>query len=139
MGRVSVVAEIASLEDVYRVMRGDIAEADARRVTVSDALVDTGATSLSMPRRLIKQLGLLPIRSRRAVTTSGIRDVSVYGAVRLTVQGRDCVCDVTEIADECPVLIGQVPLDLLDLLVDPGNQRLMGNPIHGGEHMVELM
>ena len=29
-----------------------------RRVTVPDALVDTGATLLSMPTRLIRQLGL---------------------------------------------------------------------------------
>ena len=57
------MAEIASLEDVYRVMRDEIAEGDARRLTVSDALVVTGATSLSMPRQLIEELGLLPIRS----------------------------------------------------------------------------
>src|SRR4051794_39097425 len=30
------------------------------------------------------------------------------GAVKLTVQGRDCECDVTEVDDACPVLIGQV-------------------------------
>ena len=139
MGRVIVVAEIASIEDLYRVKRGEMAEADARRIDVTDALVDTGATALSLPHRMIEQLGLLQIRSRRTLTTTGIREVSVYGAVRLTVQGRDCVCDVTEISDDCPVLIGQVPLELMDYLVDPGQQRLIGNPSHGGEHLLELM
>jgi hypothetical protein len=45
---------------------------------------------------------------------------------------------VGEIADEFPVLIGQVPLELLDWLVDPKGQRLMGNPAHGGEHVMEV-
>ena len=139
MGRVVVPAVVESLEDLYRVHRGELASAQVRRVEVVDALVDTGATGLSLPRRLVEQLGLLPIRTRRAVTTAGIRDVPTYGAVRLTVQDRDCNCDVTEVDDACPVLIGQVPLELMDLVVDPGRRLLLGNPAHGGEHMIELM
>jgi hypothetical protein len=42
------------------------------------------------------------------------------------------------VPDDCPVLIGQVPLELLDFVVDPGGQRLIGNPAHGGEHIIEL-
>lgn len=139
MGRVTVSAEIESIEDLYRVRRGELAEAQVRRLSVPDALIDTGATALSLPRRMIDELGLLPIRTRRAVTSAGVREVATYGAVRLTVEGRDCVCDVSEIADECPVLIGQVPLELMDLIVDPGRKRLVGNPAHGGEHRIELL
>jgi clan AA aspartic protease len=139
MRRVVVPAVVESLEDLYRVHRGELATAQVRRVEVSDALVDTGATGLSLPLRLVQQLGLLPLRNRRAVTTAGIRDVPAYGAVRLTIQDRDCTCDVTEVDDACPVLIGQVPLELMDLVVDPGRWLLTGNPAHGGEHMIELM
>ena len=56
----------------------------------------------------------------------------------LTVQGRECPMDVAEVPDDCPVLIGQVPLELLDFVVDPANQRLIGNPAHGGEQMLEM-
>ncbi len=139
MGRVVVSAVIESLEDLYRVHRGELATAQVRRVEVVEALANTGATGLSLPRRLVGQLGLLPIRTRRAVTTAGIRDVPTYGAVKLTVQERDCICDVTEVDDACPVLIGQVPLELMDLVIDPGRRQLTGNPAHGGEHMIELM
>lgn len=139
MGRVIVPVVIESLEDLYRVHRGELPADQARRLEVVEALVDTGATSLSLPHRFVEQLGLLPLRSRRAVTTAGVRDVPVFGAVRLTVLGRDCICDVTEVDDACPVLIGQVPLKLMDLVVDPGGRQLIGNPAHGGEHMIELM
>jgi predicted aspartyl protease len=139
MGRVVVPAIVESLEDLYRVQRGELAPDLARRIDVSDALVDTGATGLSLPRRLVAQLGLFPLRTRRAVTTAGIRDVPTYGAVKLTIQERDCICDVTEVDDACPVSIGQVPLELTDLVVDSGQRKLIGNPAHGGEHMIELM
>jgi hypothetical protein len=36
------------------------------------------------------------------------------------------------------VLIGQVPLELLDFVVDPRGQKLIGNPEHGGEQMIEI-
>jgi len=32
-----------------------------------------------------------------------------------------------------------VPLELMDLVVDPGRRQLIGNPAHGGEHMIELL
>lgn len=56
----------------------------------------------------------------------------------MTIQGRDCPCDVVEVPDDCPVLVGQVPLELMDFVVDPVNQRLIGNPAHGGEQIVDL-
>ena len=62
----------------------------------------------------------------------------MYEAVRLTIQGRECAMDVMEVPDAVPVLIGQLPLEHLDLVVDLRNRRLIGNPAHGGEHMYEM-
>jgi len=36
-------------------------------------------------------------------------------------------------------LIGYIPLELFDFVVDPGNQRLIGNPLHHGEHIIDLL
>ncbi len=62
MGRVIVPAVIESLEDLYRVHRGEMPAEQVRRMEVADALVDSEATGLSLPRRMIEQLGLLPLR-----------------------------------------------------------------------------
>ena len=91
-----------------------------------------------MPTRLIEQLGLQAIRRRRVVSSLGSGEASVYDAVRLTIPGRECVVNVGEVPDEVPVLIGQVPLELLDFVVDPINRRLIGNPAHGGEQMFKM-
>ena len=137
MGKVLVTAKIENLNDLYEVSVGRMKPENVRHLEVSDALVDTGAMHLMMPRRYVEQLGLDRYRTRRAKTTGGMAEIPMCGMVLLTVQGRDCRMEVAEIPDECPVLIGQVPLELLDFIVDPIHQRLIGNPDHGGEHMIE--
>ena len=138
MGKVLVPAKIENMEDVYAVKLGTLDPAAVRTAEVTDALVDTGATMLSMPRHLIEQLGLERLRTRRARTTTGIAEFGVFSLVQLTIEGRDCRVDVAELPDDCPVLIGQIPLESLDFIVDPTGRRLIGNPEHGGEHMIDL-
>ncbi len=138
MGRVSVAAKIENLGELFMVEKGRLPDEQVHRIEVSDALVDTGATTLSMPRALIDRLALMPFRSRVARTSAGLVTFRVYGGARLTVQGRECHVDVVELPEDSPVLIGQVPLELLDFVVDPANQRLIGNPAHGGEQMLEM-
>ncbi len=138
MGRVTVAAKIENLGDLYMVEKGLLPAEQVHRIDVTDALVVTGATTLSMPNALIDQLALIPFRSRVARNSAGLVSFRVYGGARLTVQGRDCQVDVVELPDNSPVLIGQVPLELLDFVVDPANRRLIGNPAHGGEQMLEM-
>jgi predicted aspartyl protease len=138
MGRVTVAAKIESVDDLVLARKGLLPADQVRSVEVTDALVDTGATILSMPKSMIEQLGLEPLRSRMAVTSAGTKTVKIYGGVRLSVEGRDCTTDVSELPDECPVLIGQIPLELLDFVVDMQGRRLIGNPAHGGEQMLEM-
>ncbi len=138
MGKVLVTAKIEHLHDLFEAQADKLAADKIRSIEVTDALVATGATMLSMPKRLIAQLGLHPFRARPVRTAAGPATVQVYGAVRLTIQGRDCTSDVTELPDDCPVLIGQLALEALDFVVDPIGQRLIGNPAHGGEQIIEL-
>ena len=138
MGRVTTAATIENLEDRWEVKRGLRPANEARRIEVTDALVDTGTTSVSLPTHLIKQLGLEQIGTLQTLTAAGPRIANRCDAVRLTIQGRDCVVDVLEVPDDVPVLIGQVPLELLDFVVDPKSQKLVGNPAHGGQQMLEM-
>ena len=138
MGKVRVAARIENLEDLFQVAAGTLSADRVRSVDVPDALVERGAVMLSLPKRMVALLGLKPYRTRRVRTVGGIVETVVYAAARLTVQGRDLSTDVAEIPDDCPVLIGQIPLEGLDFVVDPVGQRLIGNPDHGGEHMIDI-
>ena len=43
--------------------------------------------------------------------------------------------DVIEIPENVRNLIGQVPIEVLDVVVDAKGQKLIPNPAHGGEQM----
>jgi predicted aspartyl protease len=138
MGRVTTEASIENIQDLWDVERGLLPPDRIRRVNVSDALVDTGATLLSLPTRYIRELGLPVTSSKRVTRSIGVGEANMYRAVRLTIMGRSCTMDVMEVPDSVPVLIGQLPLEHLDLVVDMPGRSLIGNPAHGGEHIYEL-
>lgn len=138
MGKVITEATVESLKDLWAVESAGLPPDQTRRVEVPDALVDSAATLLSLPTRLIAELGLTRTSTKRVRTAAGFTEAGLYDAVRLTIQGRWCTMDVMEVPDGVPVLIGQIPLEHLDFVVDPQSQTLIGNPAHGGEHMYEM-
>jgi len=138
MGRVTTEALIENFGDVFLVERGLLAPDQVRSISITDALVDTGCTMLGMPKKLIDQLGLTFVSSRPGMAMNGPVECRQYGTIRLTIMGRSCPLDVMEVADSCPVLIGQIPLEYLDFVVDPRERKLIGNPAHGGVQMYEM-
>jgi predicted aspartyl protease len=137
VGRVVVSARIENIMDAFAADQGQLDPVDVRAVEVDDALVDTGCSVLGLPKRFIEQLGLSPMYRRPVRAATGIGETTVYAAVRLTIQGRCCSTDVFELPDELPVLVGQIPLEQLDFVVDPKAQKVIGNPRHGGDHIIE--
>lgn len=137
VGRVVVAAKFENLEDLYSVRKGVLTEDQVRSIEIDDALVDTGCTLVGLPTRFVKQLGLHPEYRRPIRGATGSGETTVYGTIRLTIQGRSCSTDVFEIPDDLPALIGQVPLEQLDFIVNPKSQSITGNPAHGGEHVIE--
>ncbi len=138
MGRVTTEATIENVVDLWNAKQGSIPDDQVRRATVTDALVDTGSFYLCLPGHLIRRLGLMKQGRRHVTTTLGDGEADIYGTVRLTIMGRDCAMDVMELPDKLPVLIGQLPLEALDFVVDPKGQKLIGNPAHGGEFIIEM-
>lgn len=77
--------------------------------------------------------------AKRVTSSTGIGEANLYSAVRLTIQDRSCTMNVMEVPDGVPVLIGQLPLEHLDFVIDMRQHALIGNPAHGGEHVYELL
>jgi predicted aspartyl protease len=138
MGRVLTEVTIENLKDLWALETEQIEDDAVRRLTIPDALVDTGATLLSIPHRLIAELGLDKTAEKRVTSSTGGGVADMYSAVRLTIRGRSCTMDVMAVPDDVPVLVGQIPLEHLDFVVDLRNRTLIGNPAHGGEHVYEL-
>jgi hypothetical protein len=137
MGRVLTTARFENAGELWEVHKGNLAPEDVHFVDVEDALVDSGCTTIGLPKRYIDQLRLQPVGQKRVRGATGSGTAPVYSAVRLTIQDRSCTSDVFQVPDDVPVLIGQIPLEALDFVIDPRSQQLIGNPAHGGEHIIE--
>lgn len=130
--------KLANLSDLFLVQVGAMDPADVRRLTVDDALVDTGATGLCLPTSLIERLGLTPIERRTARTTAGIVERTVYSEVEYTMLERSYSIRVTNLPEGSPVLVGHMLLEQLDLCVDM-KRGLIYNPAHGDDWIEEQL
>jgi clan AA aspartic protease len=93
------------------------------------ALVDTGATMLVLPADLVGKLGLFPDGYRKVRYADGrIRELPWVSNIRIVILGRETVTNaLVEDAGTTP-LVGQIPLEELDLIVDPKSRELRVNP-----------
>ena len=105
---------------------------------ISHALVDTGATLLSIPANLIKTLRLVQTGTKRVLSSAGPTEAAIDDAVRLTIKDRSCTMDVLEVPHGVSVLIGQIPWEHLDFVIAMRRHSLVGNPRHNGEHVSEI-
>jgi len=113
---------------------------DPTRSEEVDAVIDTGATLVVMPRDVVDRLGLTKIRDVRVRYGNGkVETRSVYSAVTLELKGRSGTFDVLAEDVGSQPLIGQVVLEVLDLVVDPRSRRLTPNPASPDVPMVEVL
>jgi hypothetical protein len=61
-----------------------------------------------------------------------------YEPVRRFVLGRDMPIEPIAYDGYAAAIIGNVPVTMFDLVVDTGTHQLIGNPAHGGEHILEM-
>ena len=130
--------ELANLKDLILAEAGVIDPEKVRRFTVEDALVDTGATGLCLPKSLIQKLGLTPVGKSTAETANGIVERTIYSEVEYTVLGRTYSIRVTDLPEYAPVLLGHMILEALDLCIDI-KKELIHNPAHNGAWTVRIL
>jgi clan AA aspartic protease len=130
--------ELENLKDLHAVELGVLESKNVRRLTIEDALVDTGATGLCLPKSLIEQLGLTPLRNIRVQTANGPAERTFYSEVKYTVLKRSHSIQVTDLPEDAPVLVGHMVLEALDLCVDM-RKGLIHNPAHDGEWTIKIL
>ena len=107
------------------------------RVVEVEAVVDPKIMRLYLKPSVIHALGLEKVDTVVSQTTNGPIRRSVYESVRLEVQGRYGDFNVVNIGENVPNLLGQIPLEYLDFVVDSKNRKLIPNPEHGDKQMSE--
>ena len=99
-----------------------------RRMTIK-ALVDAGSVFLTVPEHIAVQLGFdtCEVDKREVVLADGSRRaVPMIGPLRVHFSERNCDLSALVLGDE--PLTGAVPMEMMDLVVDPASQNLSVNP-----------
>ncbi|KAM3093385.1 hypothetical protein ACKFKG_19610 [Phormidesmis sp. 146-35] len=115
-------ADLALVHEGYR------SESQIRRCNVS-AIVDRRTTMLAIPEFVKEQLDLRKVRDVEAELAGGsIAVVEVVGPIEVRFQNRRTLVEALVIPDSTKVLLGAIPMEGLDVLIDPKRERLIVNP-----------
>jgi clan AA aspartic protease len=105
-----------------------------------EALIDTGATSVVLPKDLVDKLGLRKVGETKVrYANNKVETKSIYRAVIVEILGRSSTFDVICEEEGSQPIVGQVVLEMLDLLVDPKSRKVIPNPASPDIPMLDLI
>jgi clan AA aspartic protease len=137
MGIVHAEITLKNAVDAGNCRRGSIKEQDVRQATVR-AMVDTGAGTLVINEKLRLQLGLEVQGTRQATFANDAKEmVKIVEPVEVHWKNRKMTCEPLVVGGEGKILLGAIPLEDMDLMVDPVRLELTG--AHGDEVVSILM
>jgi clan AA aspartic protease len=117
----------ASMGLVYATIRLSNPREAALQALEVDARVDTGAVTLCIPEHISVQLKLSAIEQREVITADGsVHLVPYVGPIQVTFENRTCFTGALVFGDT--VLMGAVPLEDMDLVIQPREHKLSVNP-----------
>ncbi len=97
-----------------------------KHLTVN-ALVDTGVMTLCIPEHIAVQLSLEEIEKREVTTADSKRRLVPYvSPIQIKFEGRNCFTGALVLGDS--VLMGAIPLEDMDLVINPSRRTITVNP-----------
>jgi clan AA aspartic protease len=100
---------------------------DALRPMTVRAMVDSGALHLCLPQHVATQLGLMALDQRTVTTADGAEHLVDYvGPLKVRFENRQCLTGALVLGDQ--PLLGAIPMEDMDVLIDPARQSLTVNP-----------
>lgn len=129
MGKITATLVVTNRVDQGLAERGIITVDEVRSLTLEHVLVDTGATTLCLPRDVIAQLGLTLLREVSVATATGISEARIFEDAKISLLGREGTFECLELPGGVEPLLGVFPLEALGIELDLQNQSLKLLPI----------
>ena len=128
MGYVYADIELTNEEHVVLHRHGWLPESGIKRVTYR-ALVNSGAWDLVINEAVQQQLNL-PVIERRPVEMADetLVEVDVVGPIHVRFESRTTIANAIVLPGTSEVLLGAYPMEGLDVIIDPKQERLLVNP-----------
>ena len=130
MGLVYAEIDLMSVDDMVLHRRGFLDESKIKQVRVN-ALVDSGAHNLSINETVRAQLDLPFIEKQFArLADETLIEIDVVGPIEVRFENRSTSVRAIVLPGDAEVLLGAIPMEDMDVLIDPRQQKLVVNPKH---------
>ena len=130
MKKVFADIEIINLPDLLMAGRGYMDQSEVKRMRVR-ARVDDEVITLCINENLQEFLQLPLCGKKPVILANGQRvECDVVGPVEIRFKNRDATCNAWVLPGDSEPLLGMIPLEELDVLIDPVRQELIVNPAH---------
>jgi clan AA aspartic protease len=117
--------------DVGNAKRGLIKKTEVRQETVQ-TVVDTGAWTLVINEETRVKLGLEPLGTDTVSLADGASSLcTVVGPLEVWWKDRRATCDALVLPHADEILLGAIPLECMDIIVDPRAGEVVGR--HGDQ------
>ena len=128
LGLVYAEVELVNGEDVVFKRHRMLPENRMRRV-ITRVLVDSGALDLVITEEVQEQLGL-PVVGKRTVNLADetLLEVEIVGPVEVRFANRSTTVRALVLPGAGETLLGAIPMEGLDVWIDPVRERLVVNP-----------
>ncbi len=128
MGLIYSDIELINSDDLALVRRGYLKENEVRKMKVN-ALVDSGAMMLSVNETIKVQLGLSILDRQMGELADGSKQsFEIVGPVDIRFANRQTTVRAVVLPGDTEPLLGSIPMEDMDVLIDPRGQRLIVNP-----------
>jgi len=118
MGLIRTEIELAKAADIANADEGIIDASQIRKVTVT-ALVDTGASMLVINEQVAQQLGLTIKDKTEIILADGsLKTAGIVYGVQVRFKTRRTTVDAIVVPGKAEVLLGAIPLEGMDVLID---------------------
>src|SRR5947209_3312561 len=128
MGVVHAEIELVNSGDIAIAKRGIIRPEEVRRIKVN-ALVDSGAYMLAINENIQQQLGLDKIGEQTArYADESLHTLDEVGPVEVIFGNRSTSTRAFVLPGDAEVLLGAIPMEALDVIIDPRDQKMKVHP-----------
>ncbi len=130
MGLVYADITIINAKDILFAEDGYLPKNKIRQIT-STMLVDSGAYMMAINQDMKAQLGLKSKKSQIAQLADGqVIDLEVVGPIEVIFENRSCIVEAFVLPGNSEPLLGAIPMEYMDVLIHPQQNKLIVNPAH---------
>ena len=124
MGLVYADLEIVNSDDVALAVNGYLTKDKIRKITIK-TLVDSGAYMMCINENIKNQLGLKVITHQLAELANGTKEqYEIVGPIEINFKNRSTSCRAMVLPGNTEPLLGAIPMEDLDVIIDPKMQSL---------------